>query len=446
MNTKLLLTLLLTITLQFSYAQIDSLKYGLKGKVIRALAKSPNSPTTFYAGLKGDKMGTGLIYKSSDDGKSWYALNDGKSISPYTSDIQAIAIDKDNNIYAGTWKDGLYKSEDDGDTWQKIYSIPTSDVRSIKTGIQTSGLVYASTSAFGVIKSTDGGKTWKRNEADEIENSFKFAWSIELDPKNDNIIYAQTYSDGVWKSIDQGESWKQILPIKDQVCWDLKVSKNSNLIWLVASKSRDSLSSVHYSEDQGETWKELENVPQIGISQINVIEESGKNIIFIGSWKDGIYVLENTNWKKVETIDYETISEILLNNNELIIGSWGNGIYSHPIKNGIWCTREIGIPAEFGIIERKILMPDNGQVVKEQVLIKEPRIKFISVLCKENLNSERIRIIGTALIKKGYQVRNLPQISSEELLEVLKKFQKENNLEDIGYYTGESLKKLGVNF
>jgi len=332
MSPKLIITLLLICTYQFSQAQQDSLKYGLKGKIIRALAKSPNSSSTFYAGLKGNKLGTGLIYKSEDAGRSWHPLNGGSAISPYTSDIQAIALDADHNIYAGTWKDGLYKSIDDGKTWQRLYSMPSSDIRSIKTGIQIQGLVYASTSAFGVIKSTDSGETWVRNEASLIDSTFKFAWSIEIDTQNDSILYAQTFSNGVWKSNDQGESWHQILDIKDQVCWDLKVSKNSNMIWLAASKSRDTLSSVHFSEDQGSTWTELKNVPQIGINQINVIEQAARNIVFIGSWSNGIFMLENNEWKKIEAIDYETIAEILLNKEELLIGSWGNGIYHHKIE------------------------------------------------------------------------------------------------------------------
>ena len=309
--------------------QMDSIKYGLKGKIIRALCNSSSVPSECYAGLKGDKLGAGLVYKSEDFGKSWFVLNNGEPISPYVADIQAIAISNhnDNIIYAGTWKDGLYKSIDKGSSWNRITAVPSSDIRSIKTGVQTPSLIYAATSSFGVIKSADGGLTWERNDPAAIDSSFKFAWSIELDQRNDNIVYAQTFNKGVWKSIDQGNSWQQILDVGNKVCWDAKISNKSNSIWVAASKSRDSLSVIYHSMDQGETWHELDNVPQIGASQINVIERSAGDIIYIGSWSDGVYVLNNNMWTKVESVDYQQISEILINGQALLIGSWGNGLY-----------------------------------------------------------------------------------------------------------------------
>lgn len=330
MKKHIIIGLILVFQYQAVISQTDSLKFGLKQKVIRALSKTPTSPSVFYAGLKGEKFGSALIYKSEDSGQTWIPLNDGKPISPYVSDIQAIAIAQDvtNSIYAGTWKDGLFKSIDKGQTWKRVLKIPSSDIRSIQTGIQNPLLVYASTSSFGVIKSIDGGETWKRNAPETIENTFKFAWSIELDKKNDSIIFAQTYNRGVWKSTDQGNSWKQALDIKDKVCWDMKISENSESIWVASSKSGDMLSSIHYSGDQGETWEEINNVPQIGVNQINVLEQNDEKTIFIGSWKNGVFVLKNNKWEKIEKVDFNVISEILLNDDELLIGSWGNGIYN----------------------------------------------------------------------------------------------------------------------
>lgn len=330
MKKQITIGFLLIFQFQAAISQSDSLKFGLKGSVIRSIGKTPTSPPIFYAGLKGDKLGSAQVFKSEDAGKTWFALNDGKPISPYASDIQAISIANDatNSIYAGTWKDGLFKSTDNGETWNRVLKMPSSDIRSIKTGIQTPLLIYASTSSFGVIKSTDGGETWIRNQPKTIEKTFKFAWSIELDEKNDSIIFAQTFTKGIWKSADQGNSWKQVLDTKGKVCWDMKISKKSKSIWVASSKSGDSISSVYHSENYGETWKEINDTPQIGVNQINVIESNNEKIIFIGSWLNGVFVLENEKWKKIEQVDFKVISEIVLNDTELLIGSWGNGIYN----------------------------------------------------------------------------------------------------------------------
>lgn len=113
-----------------------------------------------------------------------------------------------------------------------------------------------------------------------------------------------------------------------------KFSNNSKSIWVASSKSGDTLSSIYHSKNQGKTWEEIDNVPQIGISQINVIERNDAEIIFIGSWKNGIFVLDSGKSKKIKYVDFDVISEILLNNDndELLIGSWGNGIYNIKLK------------------------------------------------------------------------------------------------------------------
>lgn len=328
MKKTFIIGLALLFQYQLSCAQKDSLKYGLKGKIIRALEKTTTS--SFYAGLKGNSLGTALIYKSEDSGVTWLPLNNGEPISPYASDIQTISVANDplKTIYAGTWKDGLFKSVNDGKTWEKDLKFPSSDIRSIKTGIQSPRLVYAATSSFGVVKSTDGGKTWKRNNPKIIDSTFQFAWSIELDKNDDNIIFAQTFNKGVWKSTNQGETWKQILNTAGKVCWDMKISKDSKEIWVASSKSGDSLSSVYYSNNRGNTWEEIQNVPQVGVNQINVIEQDNKKTLIVGSWQQGIFIYKDQKWIKNDFVDFNTISEILINDTDILIGSWGNGIYN----------------------------------------------------------------------------------------------------------------------
>jgi len=309
--------------------QVDTIKYGLKGKVIRAFEKSPTTPGTYYAGLKGNTLGTGFVYKSEDHGKTWSVLNDGKPIDPYVADIQAIAESRssDKTLFAGTWKNGMIISKDGGVTWSKDVHFPSSDIRSIKTGIQHPELVYASTSSFGVVKSIDGGNTWSRNTPEVVDSTFQFAWSIEIAPHDDNIIFAQTFSDGVWQSIDQGASWKKILDTDGKVCWDMKVSDDSADIWVATSARGDSTSAIYHSQDMGSTWTELQNVPQIGLNQIDVIRSNESHNLIVGSWQDGVYIMKDGAWLKEESVGFSRIAHIISDKDQALIGSWGNGIY-----------------------------------------------------------------------------------------------------------------------
>ena len=194
---------------QVTNSQSDSLKFGLKGKIIRALGKSSTSPPIFYAGLKGGELGSALIYKSEDFGKTWFPLNNNKPISPYASDIQAISIANDsaNSIYAGTWKDGLFKSVDNGKTWKKVLTAPSSDIRNIKMGIQNPLLLHASTSSFGVMNSTDAGETWIPDTIEVAENFAPGDISAIDGEKAWVAVYDANGGGGIYNTIDGGQNW-----------------------------------------------------------------------------------------------------------------------------------------------------------------------------------------------------------------------------------------------
>ena len=323
------ITLLLALLCyQLSIAQVDTIKYGLKGKIIRAFEQSSTATDTYYAGLKGASFGTGLVYKSTDAGITWHVLNNGNPIDPYVADIQAVAQSNLSEpiLWAGTWKNGLFRSDDDGLSWRKDHTFPSSDVRSIRTGIQNPSLIYASTSTFGVIKSLDAGTTWHRIAPAIIDSSFAFAWSIEIDPSDDHTVYAQTFGSGVWRSTDGGESWTQILKAEGKVAWDMKISDNGD-IYVATSKRGDSESALHLSRDQGVTWIELLDVPQIGINQVNLINHADHKIVYVGSWQDGVHKLQNGTWSKVKQVDHAGIAHMLTHEQSLLVGSWGNGVY-----------------------------------------------------------------------------------------------------------------------
>ena len=84
---------------------------GPYGGDIRALAIDPANPATLYAGTTG-----GGVFKSTDGGGSWAAVNTGLTSVP----SYALAIDPTTpaTLYAGgTEGGGVFKSTDSGGTW-----------------------------------------------------------------------------------------------------------------------------------------------------------------------------------------------------------------------------------------------------------------------------------------------------------------------------------------
>jgi hypothetical protein len=132
---------------------------GPEGGDIRALAIDPVTPTTLYAGTFGG------VFKSTDGGGSWQAMNIGLVDSfGFVPFVYALVIDPvtPTTLYAGT-SGGVFKSTDGGGSWNPMNTdlidpffgfIPSVSALAIDPVIPTT--LYAGT-GVGVFKSTDGG-------------------------------------------------------------------------------------------------------------------------------------------------------------------------------------------------------------------------------------------------------------------------------------------------
>lgn len=94
------------------------------------------------------------IFRSTDNGENWIQINCGLA----NSDIRALTINSDENIFAGTIGYGIYGSSDYGETWvQKNNGLTNNSVRTLVTN--SNGEIFAGTYS-GVFLSTDNGDIW----------------------------------------------------------------------------------------------------------------------------------------------------------------------------------------------------------------------------------------------------------------------------------------------
>lgn len=178
---------------------------------------APSQPSTVYAATGIAELTLGLdrkipgrgVYKSSDGGRSWSAVNNGLEAARLNILSLAVSSRNANLVYAGTLDNGVFKSEDGGLSWsQKSSGIPVGEIRSIVVDPRDYNVVYAGTENSALYKSLDGGSNWKSSSAGiDPEASIR---SIVTDPSRPEVVYAADRRTGVYRSADAGKTWVRI--------------------------------------------------------------------------------------------------------------------------------------------------------------------------------------------------------------------------------------------
>jgi len=173
--------------------------------------------TTVIAGMQ-DSL---LILESSKD--RWKTHECLKGTHP-----QSISFDPRNlnRAYCGTLGNGLWKSDDRGQTWDnigKVSSISSPDVMSVSVSPLEQGKdrfnkIYVGTEPSALYTSNDGGESWEKMVALNNLKSSRF-WSfptrpwthhvrwIEPDVNNPGYIFVAIEAGALVQSHDSGRTW-----------------------------------------------------------------------------------------------------------------------------------------------------------------------------------------------------------------------------------------------
>jgi photosystem II stability/assembly factor-like uncharacterized protein len=199
----------------------------MHGKSVRAMAISASDDKVVVAGaLDG-------VYRSTDGGNNWQKISPSDGI---VKNIESIAVDpKDpNTVYAGTWH-LAWKTSDGGANWQHINKgmIDDSDVFSIIVSSANPSEVFAS-ACSGIYKSVSGGDLFEKIKG--IPFTARRTRVLKQDPSNPEIVYAGT-TEGLWKSMDEGKNWKRVSNPEVVVNDVLVDPRNSQRVLLATDRS-----------------------------------------------------------------------------------------------------------------------------------------------------------------------------------------------------------------
>ena len=168
---------------------------------------SRNSKILYTSGHRHKQPGG--FFKTEDGGKSWKEAKELKNESIHSMTQSSV----DPNIITVGTINGIWISNDSGDSWKKIQSetMPF-NIDSMAIDPRTPKTMYAGT-WWRAYKTTDGGNNWRLIKDGMIDDSDVFA--ITINQRNPDHIIASACS-GIYESFNGGEKWAKIQGIPAQ--------------------------------------------------------------------------------------------------------------------------------------------------------------------------------------------------------------------------------------
>lgn len=288
LKTVNLFILLFIFFLPINAAELNS-KYfgGIKARMIGPATMSgritaidcvKSDPSTVYVGTAG-----GGIWKSIDKGTTFRPI-----FEKYTMAIGCIAIDQKNpnTVWVGTGETnvrnsvsvgtGLYKTKDGGKSWEYVAFKNSERIRKIVIDpanpktlyVAVLGHLWDANEERGLYKTTDNGETWEKIL---YINENTGCTDFEIDPQTSKVMYAAMWQFrrkpyfftsggkgcGLYKSLNGGKNWKKIekgLPAPiGRVEIAIAPTRPNRIYALVESKKN----ALFLSDDMGANWKKV---------------------------------------------------------------------------------------------------------------------------------------------------------------------------------------------
>lgn len=207
------------------------------------------------------------IYKTTNGGESWDLILEVSENTGFNeihfdpkdpSVLYAAAHQRRRHVWtyvSGGPESAIYKSEDNGNTWQELKNGLPGDKGRISLAIpqQMRDRVYAMVEGHGFYRSDDRGASFKK--LDDYNTSGNYYVEIVVDPTNPDIIYSMdTY---MHISKNGGKTWKRVPEQNKHV--------DNHCLWINPNDPGQLIAGcdggLYESYDYGANWHYKPNLP-----------------------------------------------------------------------------------------------------------------------------------------------------------------------------------------
>lgn len=258
---------------------------------VESVAIDPNNSNIVYAATgaftrtgKGEKV-PGNILKSIDKGNSWQVLDialpmGGNEKWRWTGERLSVDPNNSNIVYFGSRLDGLWRSEDGGNSWSQINtsSVPLGESwgetqnlagvtfvefdRSALTSDGKTKTIYVGVAGKGVYQTTNGGNSWQLINS-EFSNSL-IPQQGEVNANGDLVVTLfdrqnNSSNGGIWKF--NGSTWSNVTPKTGKNYAGLSVNDSDpNTLFAVTYPMTPN--NIYRTTDGGDSWTALNSQSQ----------------------------------------------------------------------------------------------------------------------------------------------------------------------------------------
>lgn len=248
---------------------------------IADFAVNPNDYSEYYVAVA-----AGNVWKTENSGVTWKPIFDkygawsiaDVEIDPNNTNVVWVGTGEYNSQRAIGYGDGVYRSEDGGKSFKNMGLKETEhigriviDPRNSHVYVAAQGPLWGPGGERGLYKSSDNGKTWQAILTISENTGFT---DIVFDPRNPDILYAASYQrrrrvftlinggpeSAIYKSTDAGKTWTKLksgLPGGDIGRIGLTISPaNPDYVYAIMEAAGKS-GGFYRSTDRGASWKKM---------------------------------------------------------------------------------------------------------------------------------------------------------------------------------------------
>ena len=189
-----------------------------------------SAPKTLYV-----TTASGGVWKSVNAGTTFEPIFDDANVAstsvvavaPQNPDIVWVATGEPANTRANSWGDGVYKSENGGESWTHAGLSETHMIGHLIIHPKNPDIVYVAAMGRlwgrnderGIFRTSNGGRSWDKILFVDDTTGFN---DIQMHPENPDVLYAAAWqrfrygggdmvesgpSSGLYKSTDGGDTW-----------------------------------------------------------------------------------------------------------------------------------------------------------------------------------------------------------------------------------------------